>query len=221
MHRAASATLVHVQALLNGALTEISVPVDATNYNAIFQPGNKKDIEGDYKAIRGHTYTSPWESGSIGDPNFVVNPYSESQYKEVAAHELGHAVDIANGLPTRNNFDYAKYDQGCQHLNNATVNGVGVTRDPCNPTAGSNDTAPFAGVLDLRDGKVGGAYPYVCTGAGGIGGSLNANILLALGANHNNEAVLAYIESLWINLQEINAQMFAYKAVGNQGAGGL
>jgi hypothetical protein len=214
---AASKTFANVQGLLNTYFTAIYVVADGTNYNAIFQD-NQPNYEGGLtKKIGTHTYTSPWQSGSIGDATTVIN-YSVTQYQEVSAHELGHAVDIANGTPS-GGTPYSTYlSRDVFDLNNvvdaSSPTGY-TTRLPCaqtiyhNGTTDTIDTPPFTGVSDLVDPKVGGQYQIAC----------NGNVLNnALAQNNSNSAVLVYLEPLWLKNAEINAQTFAYKAVGNQGA---
>jgi hypothetical protein len=234
VNTASGTTFSQIRALLQGT------PATSTTYKQVtnifvfanggnptsggydgFYGDNEMDFEGGitFKGLSGNfIYTNPWESGSVGDPNNVVN-YDVSNYPEVAAHEIGHAVDTANGLPS-SGATYGFYvNRDVYDLNNATVNGQPVTRDPCNPTAGSDDAAPFAGVLDMRDGMVGNSYAFVCTGDGGNSGVINQNILNGVGTqNPTNDQVLAYDAPGWINRQEINAQAFAYNAVGSLGA---
>jgi len=222
---AASKTFASVQVLLNTYFTAIYVVADNNNYNAVFNPPTALPAIAGGLTIRvgTHTYSSPWQSGSIGDPNpkGVIN-YSEAQYTEVSAHELGHAVDIANGTPSSTNSDYGTFiSRDSFDMNNvvdvSSPSGY-TTRLPCaqtiyhNGTTDTIDTPPFQGVLDMVDGPAGGPYPNVCT----VNGTLNAT-LAGKGFNGNIN-ILAWLEPLWGQATEINAQTFAYIAVGNQGA---
>jgi hypothetical protein len=223
---AASATLANLQGLLDGKGTVIYVVADAVGYNAVFTDNQGAPTGGLTKRTGAHTTTTPWESGSVGDPTDVVNPYSASQYKEVSAHELGHAVDIAFGVGSDSEGDNygAWLTQDFNTLNYAdaafTVQRLpcALTQIPGQPTgtyyAGK---IPFANVVDTISGL------QMCAN-----GQLNNAVLGASGpwpANITNQQVLQRLSTeLWVPTTlhpawvEPHAQIFAYTAVGNLGA---
>lgn len=178
-----------------------------------------------FKSSLGSTriYVNPWQSGSKGDPD-NTQPFVYNEVREVAAHELGHAVDRSfagvGTLPSRDGLYNTFVIRDTNTLDYADAAFNAVRRLPCTLTpnpAGGNfpGQIPFAGVVDTVTGQ------NVC-----VGGQLNnALILGGWPPNTFNSQVLTTLEaSLWVPdpvtrpaWVEVHAQSFGYGAVGNQG----
>jgi hypothetical protein len=138
----------------------------------------------------------------------------------VAAHELGHAVDIefANVSFGGTSPDFTNgRARDTYDLDNALVSGSFVTRPNCVAASGSSDIAPFQSVPDYHFGPLTPGYPNVC-----VSGVLDPTHFTGSFAN---DTVLNILEPLWSaspQFAELYAQAFAYEAIqsfGN-GAGG-
>jgi hypothetical protein len=204
---------------------EIFVFAGSAGFNAFWRESLPSNAGGlTFKSALASTriYVNPWQSGSIGNPNVVVN-YNYNQTREVAAHELGHALDRsfagAGTLPSRDVLYSGFVVRDTNTLDYADP-AFAIRRLPCvltpNPAGGNfPGKIPFAGVVDTVTGL------NVC-----VAGQLN-NALINGGwpAGTFNSQVLTTLEgSLWIPVAqtspawvEPHAQLFSYGAVGNQG----
>lgn len=135
-----------------------------------------------------YIYCNPWESGSVGG-GAPHNPYSEIEYREVAAHEFGHVYDICNGLTS----DDAPWLTAKQNDIN-TINGA----TPCDASTG-----PFRAVFDLNRGQ------DVCDGT-----TLRPDYT---GAANNFAICATLLDPAFAADPELHAQMFGYALVGNAG----
>lgn len=167
---------------------------------------------------RKNIYVSIWQEGSIGAG--VVN-YTPVMLREVTAHELGHALDGINDTISSKG-DYKAYlARDVYDLDYVAVPNTAfvVRRDPCSLTKYqgnviSQAAPPFQNVVNLSVTDTGfpNGEPVCTTDANGN------SVLRPEYGNANNSQILISIEQLWINLQEIHAQTFAFQAVGAQGA---
>ena len=135
-----------------------------------------------------HIYVNPWERGSIGGP---AKDYEEIEYQEVAAHEFGHAFDIASGLVSNTDAWREHKTNDINALNGAT---------PCDASTG-----PFRDVADLNRGNP--SPQSVCDGS-----SVRPDYT---GSNFN---ICQQLDPAFQADAELHAQMFAYALVGNLGA---
>lgn len=181
-------------------------------YNAFFGDGlNDNAGARTFKGYSNNTlYVAPWQEGSIGASSII--DFNEDQLTEVALHELGHAVDIVLGFPSKS-APYGVYTsrdfKDFNEIWDPTLpTPAYITRDPCSPTTlhsgTSSETPPFEDVIDLATGDP------VC----------NAGVLSGRFAGaSNNTAVLSLLEiSIWLTREEIHAQTFSYNGFGNLGA---
>jgi hypothetical protein len=157
---ALSSTFANLQHLLDINVTELYVVSGSLDYNTIFKDSQSDLAGGLTSSVGVHIYSSPWESGSIGQQKDPPTSYSSAMYKEVAAHELGHAVDISFGHVSQVPLYSAYLQRDVFDLNyvldTTVVPNAYIKRLPCAQTKFSNgtlstDTAPFAGVADLVD----------------------------------------------------------------------
>ncbi len=166
----------------------LSVFFGASDYNAFFGD-NLTAKEGGVTFKSGqYIYSNPWESGSIGDPNTVVN-YLPNQYKEVVAHELGHAYDISNGFVSLS----AAFSNALQ-ADIAAINAPGLT--PCG--AGNS---PYVGIVDLNTGST------VCDG----------NAVRPIYTGLTNSQIALALDPVYATRQELHAQSFAYAVMTRLG----
>jgi hypothetical protein len=185
-----------------------------TPYNLFWVDGQVAAAGGVTFQKGNHIYSNPWQSGSTGT-SAVTDPYLPNQYKEVTAHELGHAVDVGNLLPSQGT-PYATYiSRDLFDLNDILdpSTSMFIKRLPCAATvfgdsSVSTDTPPFTGVTNMATGNP------VC-----VDGVLNPSDWVSI---TSNTTVLTSLEgALWnplVHWTEAHAQMFAYQAVGNIGA---
>lgn len=185
--------------------SELFVFSNGGDYSEFFRD-NIGDAAGglSYKSASGnHLYATAWESGSIGG-NLPVT-YSSGQYEEVAAHELGHIVDVSYSSMASKLTLYGTY---VAHDVDTLDYDSGNLRDPCvTPVGGPK--APF---LDIKDEKSGA---MVC-----LNGALNPAVLGApWPSNTLNSTVLYQIEnSIFGPRAEIHAQAFSYTGFSAKGA---
>jgi len=169
-------------------------------------------------------YVNPWLSGSVGNPNNVVT-YTYNSAREVAAHELGHAVDRSfagiGTLPSRDALYNTYVQRDVSRLDYADPAANTNKRLPCdltpNPAKGFfPGNIPFAGAIDVPTGLP------VCSG-----GQLNNNIASWPVGVFNSQVVTTLDGALWVptlsspQWVEPHAQVFSHGAVGSQGARGF
>lgn len=168
-------------------------------------------------------YSSILQAGSIGHPTAVVN-YSYAQMKEVAAHEFGHAADIAfrgtnANLPSNDTNWGSNRTRDIIDLNTVLdpVTFNQFHRFPCKKTPLDGGRlslkAPLEGVTDVRTGVA------ACLANGDVN-----DAMLAQGNTWNQATVTAtevlnlIEQALFQSPPELHAQTLAWSAVGNQTA---
>ncbi|MBA4077615.1 MAG: hypothetical protein C0508_21485 [Cyanobacteria bacterium PR.023] len=220
-----------LRALLGNAAhkAHIFVFADNTQFNSFWWEGLPAATGGltfRIPAASTNIYVNPWQSGTIGGSS--SGSYNYPQAKEVAAHEFGHAVDIANGLLSkttygtyvlRDLFDLNKVQDTSQ------PGTVFISRLPCAPTpflngGASTGNPPFLNVTDI------GTNQPVCI-QNLMTGQWELNSF-GFPGNPNNIQILQAIEGgLWnpagqvpptAPFVEAHAQAFGYQVTGNLGA---
>lgn len=163
-----------------------------------------------------------WRNGSIADPDPESSiAFTDAMLEEVTVHELGHAVDVVNGLPSHGGTYGAYVARDKYDLNKVkNTSNVWIDRLPCAPTplggGTTSGTAPFAGVTDLVTGQ-----PICVTDAMTGQDILNPLEFIGWTPANNLEILEALEQGLYQaspNWHELHAQSLAFKTVGNHGA---
>ncbi len=169
-------------------------------------------------------YVSVLENCSECGGTAAYHSLADSQVKEAAAHELGHASDFSFGLDSQSFSD--DYDTNItKDLVNLDYDDPvnGHRRDACIGTG-----APFAGLTDYSDIYTGGSAVMFCSGAGGTirdkyrnedGSAMSNSLILQMasypwaGGDGNDDGLTEIpIGSGLFGWFEEYAQIFAYRA---------
>lgn len=203
--------------------TEILVWKNGGDFKHAWKDTTTSTLSGGLTFRLGQTiYVNPWQRGSIGSKTTAVN-YSNDQYSEVSAHELGHAVDIAlggaaSGSKPSDQPNWASHLTKDELEMNLVLDSTQnlIRRLPCDVTPLGNgtftSTYPLNGVKDATSGV------DVC-----VNGLVN-DALLTGGATWDQNTVTAsqvmrHIEAgLFVNNAEPHAQAFSWATVGTKGA---
>ncbi len=166
----------------------------------------------------GFTYVNVFQQGTLGTT--ATQSYDDGMYKEAAAHEVGHAIDVALNLPSKQSpyrpyvlRDFINLDYVILGADASSS----TPRFPCkatpNPAGGNFGAAPFKGIKDLSTGA------YICTGPTGTGNNPNSAY-----AGMSNTDILFAIDGIWnptnpnnVQWLEGYAQTSAYRLVGSLG----
>lgn len=218
-----------LRALLNDSTHKVNIFVfsGSANFNTFWNevlPAKSGGLTFKIPATSTNIYLNPWQSGSVG-ADAVVDPYSYNQAKEVAAHELGHAVDIAfkgagATLPSNDtNWGSNKTRDTIIDLDTVLdpVTFTQYHRFPCKVTpldAGHvSGTPPLAGVTDVRNGVP------ACLANGDVNDAMLTGGATWTQSTVTATQVLSLIEQgLFQAPPELHAQTFAWSAVGSQTA---